>query len=353
MQAKNEILEELKMLNAHILPGIRQTPYRVQEGYFEGFATQVLRQLTPLSSLETSGASADLNTGLSSGFSTGASKSLAFSVPEGYFDNFAQNLLSKIKAGQTSDKGNSLSESLAGSESAAAEISRLSPIVNGISRLMPYQLPSDYFEGLSPILVVARQYQPFTIPEGYFEEISPILTVARQYPAYIVPARYFEQFPEEVNDQIAALEATSQQTFRSAESREQAADRQQAPVISLKSRKPARKWMRYAVAASVAGIILFTGAALEHRSSRILTQSQVASVDVASSLNSASDSEMQSYLDDQNNDQANTLTDAITNNSNNIEIDDNDLKSLLGNIPDGELKQYMEEHGGANDIATN
>jgi hypothetical protein len=29
------------------------------------------------------------------------------------------------------------------------------------------------------------------------------------------------------------------------------------------------------------------------------------------------------------------------------------LKTLLGDVPDGELKQYMEEHGGAMDIATN
>ena len=34
-------------------------------------------------------------------------------------------------------------------------------------------------------------------------------------------------------------------------------------------------------------------------------------------------------------------------------FNDVDVKTLLGDVPDGELKQYLEEHGGANDIATN
>ena len=89
--------------------------------------------------------------------------------------------------------------------------------------------------------------------------------------------------------------------------------------------------------------------------------------DVASNLVKISDQDLQNFLDDQNDQGAddNSADDNGGSNNNSrsatesmnstatLDITDSDVKSLLGDVPDGELKSYMEEHGGANDIATN
>ena len=59
------------------------------------------------------------------------------------------------------------------------------------------------------------------------------------------------------------------------------------------------------------------------------------------------DQDLQSFLADQETpltQQGNTAS---------LDFNDNDVKSLIGDVPDGDLKQYMDEHGGAVDLATN
>ena len=72
-------------------------------------------------------------------------------------------------------------------------------------------------------------------------------------------------------------------------------------------------------------------------------------IDLSNVLAKVSDQEMQTYLDDQQS----ILSEPVPNSTANLDINDNDVKSLLGDVSDGELTQYMEEHGRANDIATN
>jgi hypothetical protein len=70
---------------------------------------------------------------------------------------------------------------------------------------------------------------------------------------------------------------------------------------------------------------------------------------LAPDLAKVSDQEMQAYLDDQNS----ILAEPVTNTTATLDMNEGDVKSLLGDVPDGELQQYMEEHGRATDIATN
>ena len=67
-------------------------------------------------------------------------------------------------------------------------------------------------------------------------------------------------------------------------------------------------------------------------------------------LNKVSDQEILDYMED---DQNSTLAEPVSNNTATLDMNDSDIKTLLGDVPDGELQQYMEEHGRANDIATN
>jgi rRNA pseudouridine-1189 N-methylase Emg1 (Nep1/Mra1 family) len=106
---------------------------------------------------------------------------------------------------------------------------------------------------------------------------------------------------------------------------------------------------KYAAAAVVAGLIFTIGWLRLHTPTG--AHGNHPSVDVASNLVKVSDQDLQNYLDDQN-DQNPTLTEPM-NSTATLDINDSDVKSLLGDVPDGDLKTYMEEHGGPNDIATN
>jgi hypothetical protein len=133
-----------------------------------------------------------------------------FSVPEGYFDNLAASVLAKIKGTENA--------------SAAEEIASISPLLAGISRAMPYAVPDNYFEK-------ELEELPFLIAE---DPKSSILSLIDKVTPYEVPANYFTYLPEQLLRKVTAPKAK---------------------VVSMAG----RKWMRWAVAAMVAGIISLSG----------------------------------------------------------------------------------------------
>ena len=303
MDAKNEISEELRLLSAAVNNISRDTPYQVPAGYFDGFPVLLLSHL------------GELGEELPSFRSTKKDNSLTFSVPEGYFDNFAQNLLDKIKAGVMGESVSGLSDGLSGEVS--EELAGLSPLVNGISRKMPYTAPVGYFEELSSImgpLSEVREKPAYRVPEGYFDglsgEILGRLNREVGVPEVQEPAR------------IIMMNRSSEKRFA----------------------KPS--WWKYPAAAVVAGLIFTIGWLRLHTPNNV----HPLSGDVAGNLIKVSDQDLQSYLEDH--DQSLSLAEPV-NNTVTLDITDSDVKSLLGDVPDGDLKSYMEEHGGPNDIATN
>ncbi len=217
-------------------------------------------------------------------------KSLIYKVPEGYFDHFAQGVLARIKAGAGADPVSSIADPT----SAGADPT--SVLLEKVGRVTPYQTPEGYFEELSPLLALCRDKNPYVAPEGYFESFSEV-------------------------------------------------------VIARTGKPPVQKglvrrmgWMKYSVAAVLAGLI-FTVGWLRWNHSGTGTK---AVYDVAA-LTKVSDAELQNFLTDQDT----TLAQPLSNMTATIDMNDTDLKTLLGDVPDGELKQYMEENGGANDIGTN
>ncbi|HEU0110531.1 MAG TPA: hypothetical protein VFQ73_06615 [Flavisolibacter sp.] len=132
-----------------------------------------------------------------------------FSVPEGYFDGLATSIMAKIK-GQ-------------GELSACEEIASLSPLIAGIPRTMPYAIPEHYFQAVIDELPVFIR-----------DEDSLVLSFIDKTMPYQVPLGYFSNLPEQV---LSKLHDSKPK------------------VVHL----GARKWMRYAVAAMVTGIIAFSG----------------------------------------------------------------------------------------------
>ncbi len=139
MNGKNDISDELKALSI-LVDGIsRQHPYTVPAGYFDTLAQQVLSRI--------------------------ASKSLTFTVPDGYFDNFASRVLDRIKAGKE--------------ESVQEELARLSATVSRISRETPYQMPEGYLDELSPVLTLLKDRPTYEAPVGYFDGLAADATARR------------------------------------------------------------------------------------------------------------------------------------------------------------------------------
>jgi hypothetical protein len=307
MQAKNDISDELRSLSA-LVEGIgRQTPYKLPEGYFEGLPQEVLNRIARM--------------GIHDESVVNFPKSLIFSVPEGYFDNLASQVLGRIKAGSVSNDflgndflGNDfLGNDLLG-EGAAEELARLSPIVSRISRENPYRLP-----------------------EGYFAEVSPILSVLKDKTTYLVPEGYFDYLPA----------AATEKAIR---------ERAGAKVVAIGSKGKSVKshWWKYAgIAAAACLILVFSWPQLHTSMTRTDGGQQLAPVDLAQNtsegLHKVSDQEILDYMDDHNS----ILAEPVSNNTATLDMNDSDIKTLLGDVPDGELQQYMEEHGRANDIATN
>ena len=227
-------------------------------------------------------------------------KSLIYSVPEGYFDQFAQGVLARIKAGAgaAADVRATAGDSVAAGPVSVGELDTdpVSTVLARVGRVTPYQAPEGYFEGLSPLLALCRGKNPYAVPEGYFESISEVV-----------------------------MARTTQPHVRKG-------------VVRRMT------WMKYSVAAVLAGLVITVGW-LRWSHSGVPSKPGFNVADISK----VSDADLQNFLTDQDT----TLAQPLSNTTATIDMNDTDLKTLLGDVPDGELKQYMEEHGGASDIATN
>jgi len=299
MQAKKDISDELRSLSALVAGIGRQMPYELPKGYFEDLPPLILGEVL------------DRIAGLNQGtFASNLPKSLTFSVPEGYFDNLASQVLGRIKAGSVSK--DFFGQDLLG-ESVGEELARISPIVSRITRENPYLLP-----------------------EGYFAEVSPILSVLKDKTTYLAPEGYFDYLPAAATATVMAATIAK------------GGAKAGAKVVAIGSRGKGHWWSYAGVAAAACLILVFSWPQL-HTGKTDGGQHQ-GTVDIAQSLHKVSDQEILNYLDDQNS----ILAEPVSNNTaTTLDMNDSDIKTLLGDVPDGELQQYMEEHGRANDIATN
>lgn len=150
---------------------------------------------------------ADLNSSLAS-----KSRNNVYSVPAGYFDTLAPNVMARIKAMDAID----------GRE----ELKILSPLLDALSRQMPFEVPGGYFEQLDPLQLIQQD----AVSE--IEMISPLLSGLRKQNPYAVPAGYFETtLPVSIEEKPVTK------------------------VVSIVH----RRWFRMAAAAVVTGILVISG----------------------------------------------------------------------------------------------
>jgi len=298
MNVKNDISEELRSLSELVATISRQTPYRVADDYFTSLSSRILLRLKT------------------------QHKPMVFNVPEGYFDGFAEGLLARIKAGAGS-AGKPAGASVAGAGAP-------SPYAGATGQPMAESAAAE-LAALSPLLAQLRSLETYRMPEGYFEEISPVLAVAKNFNPYTVPDEYFHQFPVSLTEEVVEEKLLEPQKEKTA-----------AKVVSFGGRRA--NWFKYSAAAVVAGLILTIGWLRLHVPGG---NGQKPVADLSHKLMNVTDQDLQSFLADQETpltQQGNTAS---------LDFNDNDVKSLIGDVPDGDLKQYMDEHGGAVDLATN
>jgi hypothetical protein len=203
----------------------------------------------------------------------GVGSGLTYQVPDGYFDGLAAAILNRIKTDGLS---------------ASDELQTLSPLLGGLSKKSPYQVPEGYFE-VSPLLMQLRNKETYSVPEGYFENLA--------------------------SDVLNKVQ-----------------DRKPAKVVSMNT---SRRFMRYAAAAVVAGVMAVAGW-FYFANNSTGTGSEVASVEQLSDDSKISDEEIAKYLE------AETLpiVTAATLPEND-EMGASDIKEMLSDVSDDELQQYL------------
>jgi Sec-independent protein translocase protein TatA len=142
-----------------------------------------------------------------------------YSVPDGYFEGLAENMLKRVKAEEIAN--------------VADELSNLSPLLSSLSREMPYCVPSGYFETLSDSVLKTITTNDLSAKDE-LAAISPLLSSLQKENLFSVPEGYFENLAQ-VKQKENIKPATK--------------------VVSLTS----RTWFRFAAAAVVTGIIILAG----------------------------------------------------------------------------------------------
>lgn len=210
MAQNNNILQELRELESSLANIAVQNAYSVPEGYFEGLAAQVLNRIK---AMEATTAGEELN--FLSPVISSLPKQLPYTVPADYFETLPENTIQLIREIGLS---------------AAEETATLSPLLSGLDKQMPYTVPEGYFNGIEERMLKVVTGAEQTAKEE-LESISPLLSGLKKDMPFNVPQGYFEN--------MAARKPEEKQT---------------AKVITLSS----KKWFKYAAAAILVGVIATT-----------------------------------------------------------------------------------------------
>ena len=193
MENRNYILNEVREISRVVAEIGHQNPYTVPAGYFEGLAGELLQRIK-----------ADMSTPVL------PQTNNPYQVPQGYFEGLADKLLHRIK-----EEPHPIPLSLR--RGAGGEV---------------YEVPQGYFDTLadkllqrikeeepvlSPALQQAKQVT-YEVPQGYFDTLadkllqrvkeeepvlSPALQQAKQV-TYEVPQGYFDSLPATILNRIKA-----------------------------------------------------------------------------------------------------------------------------------------------------
>ncbi len=216
------------------------------------------------------------------------SRSNVFSVPPSYFNNLAQEVLARIQ---------------------------VEDISFGVKDA-PFSVPAGYFDGLAgSILNKINQQKEQSVSEE-LEELAPLLNSISKAPVYQVPEGYFE-----------SLELTIPLKL----------DKPSARVFSLGK---IGRTLQYAVAASVAGILMFGAYMYTSQNTEgddmVISYDSALNMNVTAELAETNEQEIAAYLNEVPGVGYNVTT---TPTSDEINVDE-----YLETASDDEIKDYLNEY---------
>jgi hypothetical protein len=228
------------------------------------------------------------------------------------------------------------------------ELKEISPVIANINRTNIFSVPEAYFNDLAEIILAkvhaenisfGTKASPFKIPNGYFDglagnilnkisqhkdqsvyeelaEIAPFLNSISKEPVYQVPEGYFE-----------SLEITIPLKL-------------DKPSVKVFSFGNIRKTMQYALAACVAGILMFGAYMYTNQNSgnddMVISYDSALKLNVSAELAETNEQEITAYLNEVPGVGYNVIT---TPSSDEINVDE-----YLETASDEEIKDYLNEY---------
>ena len=216
----------------------------------------------------------------------------------------------------------------------SAELREISTTVAGIEKSNPFSVPHNYFAAFpEKILAVIRQPGADSMAaKDEIELASPLLASLKNKQPFTIPQHYFEEFKLPV----AAVSQLGE-----------------APVVTpVRSIFSGKKWIQYAAAAAVTGVIGWGVLMFAHNSTSIPGNDNMNQRDLAVNQDNQSDDGLQDLSDDDLNgyladmpEESNTPDSAESAffNLAVLNIDDKGLADLLHEIPDEDLQSFAED----------
>lgn len=284
MTLRDNILQELSALNSSLAKAPRQNTYTVPEGYFEGLASQLIQRIRAMESNDPTVELVAL-----SPFVSGLPKRIPYLVPAGYFETLKERL------------------------ELALQMDPVSIQLKDAGKQLPYEVPAGYFDNLAERMLHAVKTDAKQNSSEETALISPLLGQLRNQTPYQVPAGYFETLPGE----IAAKEIATE-----------------ARVIAITR----RGWFRYAAAAVVTGVIFLLGFLIAgNRNGNEVAEGKLFARTITD-IKKLNDSQKDDLIDFLNAGLSGTETAQVNTDNKSTEI-----QQLLQDVSDEELKDFQEQ----------
>jgi hypothetical protein len=133
MTNRDNILNELSLLNSSLTSLAPENVYKVPAGYFEAFAEKMLELVKTVPAED-------------SNHLTGISKELPYSVPQNYFEGLEERLMQVVRE-------------RADYQTVQEELESISPLLSSLPKQNPYVVPQGYFDSIgernAPVKIIS------------------------------------------------------------------------------------------------------------------------------------------------------------------------------------------------------
>ena len=221
-----------------------------------------------------------------------------YTVPAGYFDGLADQILNRIKA--------------LNANSAKDELKYLSALLSEVSKQTPYSVPAGFFQSLSEdVLKRIGEHENHQTSEEEIEDLSPFLSSLKNKNPYSVPAGYFDSIGTEV---------VRKDSF---------GENKKAKVISITR----RKWYSIVAAAVVISIVAVSGLFIfKNRQTDIAKNSEKIIKDVVKKVDAEKIDEFVLLTNDDSTERSDSESEAAKK---------AEIKELMKDVPEKEIEEFL------------